>query len=94
MKMKLVENQQCEPKNIPKYPTVGDMLKYIRENKIPMDAEVVIEHLNDSYLANAHWNYYQYIDPENPDWPDIMLPVHNRFGSIEDKKYFALWMHY
>jgi len=92
--MNLFENHPRKPKNVPKYPTVGEMLKYIKNNKIPMGAEVVVEHLNDSYLSMNHWNYYECIDPDNPGWPNIMLPIHNGFGSIEDKKYFALWMHY
>ena len=92
--MNLFENHSRKPKNVPKYPTVGEMLKYIKDNKIPMNAEVVIEHVSDFYLANNHWNFYKCEDDKSFDGPEIMLPVHNGFGSIEDKKYFALWMHY
>ena len=92
--MKLVESNSRKPKNIPKYPTVGDMLKYIKDNKIPMDAEVVVEHVNDFYLWRNHWNYYDCGNRNSFDGPEIMLPIHNGFGSIEGKKYFALWMHY
>lgn len=75
-----------------KWPTVGEMLKYIKKNKIPMDAEVLVEHVNDYYLSCHGWAYYNC--PDETDWPNIMLPAHNGFGSIENKKYFAIWMHY
>ena len=73
--------------------TVGEMLDYIKKNNIPRDAEVVVEHLNDSYLIAHGWGYYKCKDDVS-DWYNIMLPIHNGFGSIENKKYFALWMHY
>jgi len=92
--MKLVESNSRKPKDTPKYATVGEMLKYIKDNKIPMDAEVVVEHLYDFYLYRNHWNYYECGTDKDFDGPEIMLPIHNGFGSIEDKKYFALWMHY
>ena len=92
--MKLVKSNSRKPKNPPKYPTVGEMLKYIKDNKIPMDAEIVVEHVNDFYLWRNHWDYYECGDRNSFDGPEIMLPIHNGFGSIEDKKYFALWMHY
>jgi hypothetical protein len=89
-----VEKPFKQRKGSQMYPhTVGEMLDYIKKNKIPRSAEVVVEHLNDSYLRAQGWSYYNCKTKDN-DWPNIMLPVHNGFGSIEDKKYFALWMHY
>jgi hypothetical protein len=73
------------------FPTVGEMLDYIKDENIPRDAVVVVEHLNDSYLVGHGWAFYKCKDG---DWFNTMLPIHNGFGSIEKKKYFALWMHY
>jgi len=76
------------------FPTVKDMLKYIKDNDIPMDAEIVVEHVDDIYLMKHHWSQYRIGDEDSVDGESIMLPIHNGFGSIENKKYFALWMHY
>lgn len=76
------------------FPTVGEMLEYIKNNNIPMDAEVVVEHVNDYYVMQGEWAHYRCGTPESIDGVNIMLPAHNGFGSIEDKKYFAIWMHY
>ncbi len=76
------------------FPTVGDMMEYIKKNDIPMNAEIVVEHVDDIYLLKHHWCQYKIGDEDSWDGEQTMLPVHNGFGSIEDKKYFALWMHY
>jgi len=76
-----------------KYPTVKDMLEYIKNNHIPMDAEVLVEHLDEVYLKK--WAHYVSIDPVN-EYPEILIPIHNSFGSAMDgnNKKFVLWMHY
>lgn len=73
--------------------TVGLMLKYIKDNNIPMNAEVVVEHVKDVYLSKYKWPHYLVHD-EIQGFDNTMLPIHNGMGWIEDKKYFALWMHY
>jgi hypothetical protein len=88
-----------------KYPTVGEMLEYIYNNDIPMDAIVTCEQLSDYYLENKddskNWDYYEvqvgnYIDENSIECPILnkLIPIHNRFGSARYKKLFVLWMHY
>jgi hypothetical protein len=90
MKLTVKENKPSKQKN---WPTVKEMLEYIKDNKIPMDAEIIIEHIHDFYLLENHWSHYRCPN----DWDNgdsLFLPVHNGFGSIgKDKKFFVLWMH-
>lgn len=77
------------------YPTVGDMLNYIVNNNIPMDAIILTEQLQDYYLENEddtqNWDYCIakdfYFDLK-------LIPAHNDFGYAFDKKAFIIWMHY
>ena len=73
------------------FPTVGELLKYIKDNEIPLDAEIVIEHVEDIYLLKYHWSQYKI--NSNTEGETTLLPVHNGFGWVEDKKYFVIWMH-
>jgi hypothetical protein len=77
-----------------KFPTVGEMFRYIKDNQIPNDSEIVVEHVQDVYISEMRWSHYRHGSEDSVDGVNIMLPVHNGFGWIEDKKYFALWMHY
>ena len=93
-KTKLMQNKRVNAKSEREYPTVKDMLKYIKDNHIPMDAIVVTEHLHDFYLTENGWEFF-YVPGGPLDGPSIMLPAHNHFGSIgENKEFFAIWMHY
>lgn len=96
MKLISVGLEEKEEKSNPlnRFPTVGDMLDYIKKNKIPTYAEIVVEHVEDVYLYKNHWSQYKIGNEESFDGTQTMLPVHNGFGWIEDKKYFALWMHH
>lgn len=78
-----------------KYPTVGEMLEYIKEANIPMDAIVTCEHLENYYLKDdkdhTSWDYYTSED----EYGEIkLLPAHNNFGTAQHKKLFVIWMHY
>jgi hypothetical protein len=75
------------------FPTVGDLLDYIAKNDIPRTAEIVVEHVEDIYLYKYYWSQYK-IPASGYEDEKTMLPVHNGFGSMEEKKYFVLWMHY
>lgn len=79
-----------------KFPTVGEMLEYIKANNISMDAEIIIEHVNDVYIREYHWTHYFSEIKKGYDkgTKRTFLPVHNGFGSTENGKYFVLWMHY
>jgi len=72
------------------FPTVGDLLDYIEQHNIPRDAKLVVERVRDKYIEQYEWTYY----PNDTEDGDDLLPIHNWFGWIEDKKYFVLWMHY
>jgi hypothetical protein len=73
-----------------KYPTVKDMLVYIKNNHIPMDAEILVEHLDDNYLKK--WAHYISEDDIH-GLPEILLPAHNGFGMAMGGKKFVIWMH-
>lgn len=91
--MKLVKRVIKKAEEGFKYPTVGEMLNYIKDNDIPRNATIVVEHVHDYYLLKQGWAYYETAGDYTKD-QYILHPVHNGFGSIEDKKFFALWMHY
>lgn len=88
---------KIELKDNKKYPTVGEMLEYIKENNIPMDAIVTCEQLSDFYLNNEddskNWDYFETIETEY-DFANKLIPAHNGFGSAFNKKLFVIWMHY
>ena len=97
--MKLIRNsddgtQIIEDEDKIEIPTVGEMLEYIFSNNIPMDAKIVIEHVEDSYLATGGWLHYIKNSYDFPGFEDEFLFAHNGFGCMEDKKYFTIWMHY
>jgi len=94
MKLISVGLDEKEVEHRGQFPTVGTMLEYIKDNEIPMDAEIVVEHVTDVHLFKHHWSQYKIGDEDSWDGEQTMLPLHNGFGWIEDKKYFALWMHY
>jgi len=80
-----------------KYPTVGEMLEYIKSNNIPMDAIVTCEQLKDYYLEDKEdyksWDYYE-TSGDYPSDVNKLLPAHNGFGSAFFKKAFVIWMHF
>lgn len=94
--MKQVICNRKKSRNIEhKFPTVGEMLEYIKANNIPMDAEVIVEHVNDFYIMENHWTHFFDVVKKGYDkgTKRIFLPIHNGFGSMEKEKYFVLWMH-
>ena len=91
--------------NDKKYPTVRNMLRYIVDNDIPMDAVVTCEQLMDYYLEDKFednhksWDYYEvqadeYVNEEG-DTIQIfnkLIPAHNGFGSAFNKRLFVIWI--
>ena len=87
--MQLVRSySKADRRTAHKWPTVGEMLDYIEANDIPMDAEIVVEHISDYYLTpEGGWSHYIVGTKDSMDGCQTMLPVHNGFGSIEQKKF-------
>ncbi len=73
-----------------KYPTVKDMLNFIKNNHIPMNAEILVEHLDNNYLKK--WAHYIGKDGMT-GFPEILIPAHNGFGTAMNRKKFVIWMH-
>lgn len=85
--MTLYRRKEVEEENTG-YPTVGEMLEYIKNNNIPMDAEVVVE-------CVENLESFPYYRCENSmDGVVRYLPVINGFGSVNAKKFFLLSMFY
>lgn len=82
-----------------KFPTVGDLLKYIEEQKIPKDAMILVEQAGDYYFTKkGEWEHYI----SKNDWngtTNLLAPVHNGFGwawkgKKRKKRHLVLWQHY
>lgn len=76
--------------------TVIELLKFIEENKIPMDSEIIIERVEDVYFLNNNWRLYERDNPEFENMKQYFQLVENGVGTIkaDSKKFLVLWMHY
>ena len=57
-----------------RYLTVGDLLKFINDNNIPMDAAVLYERIEDHYFEKNNWTsikrkgyWWHYLQQHNED---------------------------